>query len=124
MRSFVGRNWFEVVVPRERYPAVWEEFERLLAGGQPREFENPILTKAGEERHMVWRIHRSQREQPVAAVVSIGIDVTERKRAEEALRHERDLVAKIVETSPIGIVAFDRQGEITFANADAERFSA
>jgi PAS domain S-box-containing protein len=29
-------------------------------------------------------------------------------------------VAKIMETSPIGIVALDRQGEITFANAEAE----
>ena len=45
--ELAGRNWFEVVVPRERYPAAWKEFERLLTGGLPQEFENPILTKSG-----------------------------------------------------------------------------
>jgi two-component system cell cycle sensor histidine kinase/response regulator CckA len=48
-------------------------------------------------------------------------DITELKRTEEALRHERDFAAKIIDTSPIGIVAHNRQGEITFANAEAER---
>ena len=57
---------------------------------------------------------------PVATIAQ-GLDITERKRAEEALRRERDLVAKIIETSPIGIMARDSQGEITFANAEAER---
>lgn len=119
--ELTGRNWFEVVVPRERYPAVWEEFERLVAGGLPQEYENPILTKSGEERYIVWRITDIKEHGLTVGMVSIGIDVTELKRTEEALRHERDLVAKIIDTSPIGIVALDRQGEITFANADAER---
>ena len=119
--ELAGRNWFEVVVPRERYPAVWEEFKRLLAGGLPQEFENPILTKSGEERHMVWRRTELDDHGVTVGMVSVGIDVTELKRTEEALRHERDFVAKVIDTSPIGIVAHNRQGEITFANAEAER---
>jgi PAS domain S-box-containing protein len=119
--ELAGRNWFEVVVPRERYPAVWETFERLLADGLPSRFENPILTKSGEERYIVWRNTEVKEDGLTTGTVSIGIDMTELKQAEEALRRERDLVAKIIETSPIGIVARDRQGEITFANADAER---
>jgi len=119
--ELLGRNWFETFVPRERYPVVWDEFERLLAGGQSREFEYPILTKAGEERHLIWRNKLLLESGPVAAAVSVGIDITKLKRTEEALRHERNLVAKIMETSPIGIVAFDREGEITFANTEAER---
>ena len=120
-QELAGRNWFEVVVPRERYPAVREEFERLLADGLPRRFENPILTKSGEERYIVWRNTGVTEDGLTTGTVSIGIDMIELKQAEEALRRERDLVAKIIETSPIGIVARDRQGEITFANAVAER---
>jgi PAS domain S-box-containing protein len=48
-------------------------------------------------------------------------DVTERKQAEEALRYERDLVARIMETSPVGIVVLDREGHITFVNAQIEQ---
>ena len=36
--------------------------------------------------------------------------------AEEALHKERDLLNRVMETSPSGIVAFDRDGRINFAN--------
>jgi two-component system, cell cycle sensor histidine kinase and response regulator CckA len=42
------------------------------------------------------------------------------KRAEENLRRERDLISRITETSPVGIVVADRNGQITFANHRAE----
>mgnify|MGYP002066250768 CR=1 FL=1 len=45
-----GKNWFEILVPRERYPEVYEEFDRMMKGGLPGSFENPIVTKSGEER--------------------------------------------------------------------------
>ncbi len=48
-------------------------------------------------------------------------DITERKRAEVALQRERDLVASIMETSPVGIVLMDRTGRISFANQRATR---
>ena len=119
--ELVGRNWFEIIVPQERYPAVRGEFERLLAGGVPQEYENPILTKSGEERYVVWRRTKLDDHGVIVGMVSIGIDVNELKRTEKTLRHERDFVAKIIDTSPIGIVAYDHQGKITFANAEAER---
>jgi PAS domain S-box-containing protein len=40
----------------------------------------------------------------------------EHKRAEERLRRERDLISRIMETSPVGIVVASRTGKITFAN--------
>ncbi len=118
--ELIGQNWFELVVPRERYPHVWAEFERLMAGGMARRFENPILTKSGEERYIVWRNTELRRSGRNAGTVSIGIDVTEHRRAEEALQRERDLVGRIMETSPVGVVALDRAGDITFANRSAE----
>jgi len=47
-------------------------------------------------------------------------DITDRRKAEEALRRERDLVAQLMETSPVSITMVNREGEITFANARAE----
>ena len=52
---------------------------------------------------------------------SIIIDVTERKKAENALRQERNLLQQIAQTSPVGISVVDRQGQITFANTSAEQ---
>jgi len=39
----------------------------------------------------------------------------------ENLRKERDLVARIMETSPVGITLINREGSITFANARTEQ---
>lgn len=47
--------------------------------------------------------------------------IAELGEAQEALRRERDLVNRIMETSPVGIVALDREGRINFANHGAER---
>ena len=48
----------------------------------------------------------------------------EGKRTQEHLRRERDLISRIMETSPVGIVVADKSGKITFVNHCAERFSA
>jgi PAS domain S-box-containing protein len=44
----------------------------------------------------------------------------EGQRAKERLRRDRDLISRIMETSPVGIVVADRTGKITFANHQAE----
>jgi signal transduction histidine kinase len=43
----------------------------------------------------------------------------ERKRSRETLRHERDFISRIMETSPSGIVVTNCEGKITFANPRA-----
>ncbi len=45
----------------------------------------------------------------------------EGQRAEERLRRDRDLISRIMETSPVGIVVTDQAGKITFANHQAEK---
>jgi PAS domain S-box-containing protein len=42
-------------------------------------------------------------------------------KAEESLRRERDLISRITETSPVGIVMASRAGKITFANQKSEQ---
>jgi hypothetical protein len=44
----------------------------------------------------------------------------EGRRAQQNLRRERDLICRIMETSPVGIVVADQSGKITFANHCAE----
>ena len=119
--ELAGRNWFETIVPHDRYPAVWAEFERLQSGGVPAHFENPILTRDGRERIVIWRNSVLREQGRPASTISFGIDVTEARRTEHALAQERDLVARLVETSPSGILVVDASGLIIFANPEAER---
>ncbi len=56
----------------------------------------------------------------VVQMIEYALDITERRKAKEALRRERDLIARLMDTSPISITMVNRQGEIVFANDRAE----
>jgi PAS domain S-box-containing protein len=47
--------------------------------------------------------------------------IAEREQAEAALRRERDLVARIMDTSPAGITVVNREGQVIFADPRAEQ---
>ena len=115
------KNWFETLVPRDRYPEVWEEFQRLTTGGTAGRFENPILTKSGEERHIVWRNSNLRLGDEIVGTVSIGIDISERKRAEEALKDSEEKMLALFTSSPVGLAVSDASGEIYDVNEEFER---
>lgn len=79
-----GRNWFDVIVPKDRYPEVWQVFAGLRTKTLPKNFENPILTKYGEERYIIWQNNEVMTEGEMGTI-SFGIDITPRKKAEEKL---------------------------------------
>jgi two-component system, cell cycle sensor histidine kinase and response regulator CckA len=53
-------------------------------------------------------------------VTFTALDITERKAAEQALRQEHGLLLRIADTSPVAVTVLDREGRITFCNAEAE----
>ncbi|QFZ93219.2 bifunctional diguanylate cyclase/phosphodiesterase [Synechococcus elongatus] len=82
--EILGKNWFESIVPRDRYPNVWEQFKNCGTQDIPHNFENPILTKDGQERYIVWRNSRVFRKNECIGSVSFGIDITDRRASEKA----------------------------------------
>jgi PAS domain S-box-containing protein len=97
-----GKSW-SILVPRERFPQVWAEFDSLVEGTGGKTFENPILTKSGEARYIAWRNSIVQVNGKVVATISFGNDITERKAAEEALRRHEENYRRFVAQSSEGI---------------------
>jgi PAS domain S-box-containing protein len=75
---------------------VLEVFNKLVTGEiEPVEYyENPVLTKSGEERIIAWHntVLRDEKGKFISTVVS-GEDISERKRAQEALRDSEERLA-------------------------------
>jgi len=115
-----GKNWFEIIVPRERYPQVWKEFSRLMVGEIPGEFENPILTKEGEERIISWRNSELREENQVIGTISFGIDITARRQADEALRASERRLNDIIEFLPDATLVIDPDGKVIAWNRAIE----
>ena len=91
--ELLDKNWFELVVPSDRYPAVRKMFLELSAKGIPKQFENPILTKAGEEHHIIWQNSEIREEGVIVGILSFGMDMTENRRISQNLA-EQDVMLR------------------------------
>jgi two-component system cell cycle sensor histidine kinase/response regulator CckA len=101
-----GKNWFEALVPKDRFPHVWEAFSGLaVRGSVPRTFENPILTKSGEKRIISWQNSEVRESGQVSGTISFGMDVTERQRAEGQLREREEQLRQAQKMEAIGQLA-------------------
>jgi PAS domain S-box-containing protein len=87
--ELLGRSWFEACVPADERAAARERFALLMAGDAESEDyrEWRTLARAGHERLIGWRVAvlRDAAGRPCGALAS-GEDMTERRRAENALR--------------------------------------
>jgi PAS domain S-box-containing protein len=86
--EIVGKDWFDHFIPASIRENVRETFRKLMAGlVVPVEyFENPVLTRAGEEKMIAWHnaVLRDDRDR-IIATLSSGEDITARRKTEEAL---------------------------------------
>ncbi|MFC4245523.1 PAS domain S-box protein [Natribaculum luteum] len=77
----------------------------------------------GDNREERWLEHRSK---PIdsgryaGGRVELYYDVTDRKRSERSLRRERDVVERILETSPVGVLIATADGSVTRMNERME----
>ncbi len=99
--ELIGKDWGKIVVPRDRYPHPWREFDRIVKQGEkPSTYENPILTKSGEERYILWRNNVLREGGKIVGIISFGMDITDRKRAEAAGREAEARYRLLVERMP------------------------
>ena len=120
----VGKRWCHhfVAVPDRDWLNV--AFANLAAGETERveRLENRVLTKAGEVRLISWHntVIRDEAGK-IVATLSSGEDITERKRAEEELSLERNLLRTLIDTMPDSVFVKDTEGRVVIDNVAHRR---
>ncbi|MBI5098331.1 MAG: PAS domain S-box protein [Nitrospirae bacterium] len=122
--EIIGKNWFDTFLPERIKHDVKAVFIKLIAGDvSPVEyFENPVLTKSGEERIIAWHnmILRDERGK-ITGTLSSGEDITERKYAEDVLMESEERFHSVAQSATDAIISIDSSGVIVFWNTSAER---
>ena len=120
-----GRDYHQLFIPPEVRAAVAAESAALQGGRPTRGFEGVLLTRLGERRTILWNAHRST--DPAGHVtgeVAVGQDITDRKRAENALRASEHLHRTLGDALPQLMWTMTPSGTFEYVNARFTDFTA
>lgn len=119
--ELIGRNWFEIFYPGEERVQI-ERLLRDFEQGDVRDYEMVLTTKTGEKRTISWNsINRRDAQGRLREIIGLGTDVTERKRAEEAVRDSRQHLESIINAIADPVFVKDEHHRLVLAN---DRFCA
>jgi PAS domain S-box-containing protein len=100
--EILGTNWFDKYLPELERDRGKDVFGKWMSGEvEPVEyFENPVLTKSGEEKNIAWlNTLLTDETGKVIGTLSSGQNITERKRAETALRKSEEEALRLAHES-------------------------
>ena len=120
----LGRNYHEMFIPPELRPAVVAESDRLLSGIPTRGFEGIMISRDGQRRTLLWNAHRTTDITGApTGVVAVAQDITDRKRAEDALRASESLHRTLGDAMPQLMWTVAPDGAFEYVNARFTEFT-
>lgn len=93
----------------------------VLKHNRPLLFEEVARYRNGEHASLVSKFPLLDATGKAHALCGIAIGITERKRAEEALRKTNATLQSIFDAAPVAVISFDLEGRITYWSRGAER---
>lgn len=94
------------------------KLSECIAQNQAVSFECRLITGSGVLRDVLWSVQWSDAEGRAFCVV---LDITERRRAEDALKHSEERMRSVFEMMPLALVVMTPEGEIVSVNPAAEQ---
>jgi PAS domain S-box-containing protein len=100
---------FKVIHP-ESLEDFKRDFDRAVAGVKIRNLETTFVSKYGKRVIVEGSLHCELVDDEPASIQGIFRDITERKRAESALKQSEERFSRVFEASPIGIAISTLEG--------------
>ncbi len=117
-KELMAKPYLEFIHPDDRKATAVEK-DGLAEGKVTFAFENRYLCKDGSYKWLLWNAVSVAEEEVIYAVAR---DITERKRAEEALRDSREQLRLLLDSvKDYAIFMLDPSGQVTSWNQGAER---
>ncbi len=120
----VGLRIWDMMVPPAEIADVHAVVTDLQAGVYPKTHESHWLTRSGSLRLISWvNTCLTDDSGVVTHVIATGIDITERRRTEERLAQELELMQGLMEYLPAHVYFKDRDSRFTrISNSEATAF--
>ena len=114
--ELIGKSGFEFIAKKDHQRAM-ENLKKTLEQGSVENIEYTFLTKDGHEfpAELSASVIKDSSGKPTG-FVAITKDITERKKAEKALKESEKKYRELVDLLPQIVFEFDERGNFTFAN--------
>lgn len=118
--ELIGKNWFDTCRYEPDISKVKKSFDKLMKGeiSLVEKFDNEVVTKSGQRLLISWTSHivTDDLGRP-KGTLNAGVDITEKKKVQEALIKSEAKYRELVETAANLVWKCDAQGRFTFVNA-------
>ncbi len=117
------RPFWDILLTSEEREGVKSAITDVIEKGLPDKFQNFWVAKDGS-KHLISWVNSILRKPDgsIEYILCTGRDITEQKRANEALRASEEKYRELVQHANSIILRFDIQGRITFFNEFAQSF--
>ncbi|MDF1540888.1 MAG: PAS domain S-box protein, partial [Candidatus Thorarchaeota archaeon] len=124
LEDAVGKDWFDTFVPERERSDSRKAFDSLITGeiNSLREVERHIITLNGDVKLVSWytTVLRDSKD-VIIGILSSGVDITERRRAEEALLNSKQKFRTLVEHLPVVTWTSDKEGNTIYISPNVEQ---
>jgi len=118
--QLLGRSPFDLIHPDDR-AAVRERIQQMVATGRPVPPREQRMLRLDGSVVEVEASAAPFRDQGQAAIHVNLRDITERRRAEAALRESEGKLQAVIESLPVGVSILDAERRVVYANRALER---
>ncbi len=116
LEEVAGKNFHDGFLRSSEDSAGDQLQELLRASHNPIRFESPLQSKAGRQRDVAWGVTALDRNEREGLLLWVGIDISERIRADEALRESQNLLQSVLNAVPELLIVVDRSHKVITSN--------
>jgi PAS domain S-box-containing protein len=121
--EIVGKSWFDYFTPKNMVQEEKEIFTNIIKGGKglSGKFARALVNKFGEERLVTWEFQLIANDAgDIIAMIASGEDITDRDRAERALRESEEQYRSTLWAISDAIHVVDTDFNILLVNPELE----